>query len=291
VDGFALRLLLSFALGGLSVAIFTTLAERHGSRLGGLLLSFPVKVVIALVLIALNEGIGFAAQAAVAVPAGIAVNVVFLVSTALLVRRLRPWPALLGALGIWLVAGLVLVLVPLERPLLALACWAASAAVALALLARIPGLRGDRRSRRVDAGRFGLGGLLARAAGAGTVVALSVVLAHYAGPVLGGLASVFPSGWITTMVILTRNHGPDFTGATTRVMVAGSGAPVAFGLAVALAYPRVGVAWGTVAAIGAAALVSLGVGWLLARLDGPRPAATGLAAEGVAALRKEGEET
>lgn len=274
MDAFALRLVLSFVLGGLSVALFTTLAERHGSRLGGLLLSFPVKVVIALVLIALNEGVPFAAAAAVAVPAGIGVNVVFLAATALLVRRLRPWPAIAGALGLWLAAGLLVVfLLPGDAPLLALACWALPALVALVLLARVPGLRGDRRARR-DPGGFGLRGLLTRALGAGTVVALSIVLARYGGPTLGGLASVFPSGWITTMVILTRKQGPDFTGATTRVMVAGSGAPVAFGLGVAFAYPALGVWLGTLAAIAAAGLVSGAVAWTLSRRDAA-PAATG----------------
>ena len=268
MDAFALRLVLSFVLGGLAVALFTTLAERHGSRLGGLLLSFPVKVVIALVLIALNEGVDFASRAALAVPAGLGVNVVFLAATALLVRRLSPWRAILAALGLWLLAGLAVVfLLPADDALVSLLCWAASAAAALALLARVPSLRGDRRARPQNAGRFGALGLLARAAGAGTVVALSVVLARYGGPVLGGLATVFPSGWITTMVILARHHGPDFTGATTRVMVAGSGAPVAFGLGVALAYPLVGVWAGTLLAIAAAGVVSATVAWLLRRTD------------------------
>ena len=272
VDAFALRLALSFVLGGLSVALFTTLAERHGSRLGGLLLSFPVKVVISLVLIALNEGTDFAARAALAVPAGIGVNVVFLVATALLVRRLRPWPAIAGALAAWLAAGLAVVLLaPPDGLLLSLACWAASTLAALALLSRVPGLRGDRKSRAQE--RFGLAGLLTRALGAGTVVALSVVLAHYGGPVLGGLASVFPSGWMTTMVILTRKHGADFTGATTRVMIAGSAAPVAFGVGVALSYPTLGVWLGTLAAIACAGVASATVAWLLRRADaGAAPA-------------------
>lgn len=266
VDAFALRLLLSFLLGGATVALFTTVAKRHGSRLGGLLLSFPVKVVISLVLIAMNEGVAFAADAAVAVPAGMAINIVFLAGTALLVRRARPWPAIAGALGLWLAAGILVLLVPARSPFVSLAYWALAAGVALALLARIPGLRGDRRGKR-DAGRFGLAGLLARAAGAGTVVALSVVVAHYGGPLLGGLAAVFPSGWITTMVILTRKHGPDFTGATTRVMISGSAAPAAFGLGVAFLYPALGVLLGTLLAIAAAAAVSLGVGAALALRD------------------------
>src|SRR5205823_3364549 len=71
LDAFVLRVALSVVLGGLAVALFTTAAERLGSRVGGLLLSFPVKVTIAIFLIGLNEGAPFAARAAVEVPAGI----------------------------------------------------------------------------------------------------------------------------------------------------------------------------------------------------------------------------
>ena len=254
VDGFLLRLVLSFVLGGASVALFTSLAERHGSRVGGLLLSFPVKVVISLLLIALNEGVLFAANAAVAVPAGIGVNLVFLVATALLVRRLPPWPAIGGALAVWLAVGLLVVARPPTSVAWSLAYWAIALAAGLALLSRVPGVRRHHRGAAKD--RFGLLGLATRAAGAGTVVALSVVLAHYGGALLGGLASVFPSGWITTMVILTRKHGADFTAATVRVMVAGSAAPVAFGVAVVLAFPALGAVLGTLAAVGCALAAS-----------------------------------
>lgn len=258
-----LRVALSAVLGGLAVALFTTAAERMGSRVGGLLLSFPVKVTIALLLIGLNEGAAFAAQAAVQVPAGLGVNIVFLAATALLVRRLAPTPALAGALGIWLVAGLLVVMRPAGSLVEAALWWLVPAAGALMLLATIPGVRGDRRPKAVD--RFGWGGLLTRALGAGLIVGASVVLARVAGPVVGGLASVFPSGWITTMLVLTRNHGPEFTAATVRVMVAGSVAPVVFGLGVSLAFPVYGVLLGTLAAILAAAAASgavmLGLRW------------------------------
>lgn len=255
MDPFLLRVALSFVLGGLSVALFTAAAERLGSRVGGLLLSFPVKVTIAMVLIGLNEGVGVASTAAKTIPLGIGINLVFLGATALLVRRFPPWPAVLGALAVWLAAGVFAIFfLPARLPWTALA-WLLPALLALALIPRAAGARPTRR--RGDT--FGVVGMLSRAAGAGTVVALAVVLARYGGPLLGGLASVFPSGWITSMVILTRHHGPAFTGETVRVMVAGSLAPTAFGYAVWLAYPTIGVAWGTLLAIGVALAAALGV--------------------------------
>lgn len=194
------------------------MAETRGSRLGGLLLSFPVKVVTALTLIGLNEGAAFASQAAYAVPAGLGVNVVFLGAAAFLVRRFEPRAALAWAFVAWAVVGLVVVLLPPTTATGSLLLWLGPTAVVLWLFSRLPGIRRDRRPEGAPR-RFGWGGVLTRALGAGTVVAASIVLARFAGPVLGGLAAVFPSGWITTMVILTQPHGPDFTASTVRVMV------------------------------------------------------------------------
>lgn len=259
MEAFWLRVAISFALGGLTVALFTTAAERLGSRVGGLLLSFPVKVTIALVLIAINEGVHVASEAASAVPLGIGINLVFLAAAALLVRRHRPWPALALALALWLAVGLVAILLVPARVGSGLLLFGATYALALVVLPRVAGAK----PRPKDPDRFGLWGILTRTLGAGTIVALAVVLARVGGPILGGLASVFPSGWITTMVILAREHGPEFTGATVRVMVAGSVAPVAFGLGVWALYPAVGVLAGTLAAIGVALALSLVVGWIL----------------------------
>lgn len=262
MDAFWLRVTLSFVLGGLTVALFTTAAERLGSRVGGLLLSFPVKVTIAMVLIGLNEGADVAAAAATAIPLGIGINVVFLGAVALLVHRVAPWPAVIGALAVWLAVGVLGVLfAPAQLPWTALA-WIVPAGLALALIPSAAGARPTKRSGDT----FGVLGLLSRTAGAGAVVALAVVLARYGGPLLGGLASVFPSGWITSMVILTRHHGPRFTAATVRVMVAGSIAPVAFGYAIWLSYPALGVWLGTLLSIGIALAASLAVAtWLRVR--------------------------
>lgn len=267
-----MRVAISVLVGGLAVALFTTAAERVGSRVGGLLLSFPVKVTVALALIGLNEGASFAAEAAVQVPAGLGVNAVFLVATALLVRRFAPRRALALALAVWLVAAVAVVAWPPRSLAASVAVWLACAGGGLALLAGRAAFRGDRRARVEE--RFGWRALLSRAAGAGAIVGLSLVLARLGGPVLGGLASVFPSGWITTMVILSHRHGADFTGATVRVMLAGSLAPVLFGVVVALGYPAWGVALGTVAGMGAALATSLlvmgALRWRDARAAGAR---------------------
>lgn len=278
---FALRVGIAFVVGGLAVATFTTIAERRGSRLGGLLLSFPVKVVVSLLLIGLNEGAAFAAEAAGAVPLGIGVNVVFLAATALLARRASPEMALAGGIACWLVAGVLAVTLAPQTAAFGILAWLAIAVLSLVLLDRLPGVRGDRRSKR-DPGKFGVPALLVRAAAAGSVVAASVLLARVGGPLIGGLASVFPSGWLTTMLLLVRRHGPEFTAATVRVMVAGSAAPALFGVACALLIAPLGVVLGLLAGLGVAGAASGSVAWALAVRDAPPPAENAEAAAGSA---------
>lgn len=272
-EAFALRLVLSFVIGGGSVALFTAVAESQGSRLGGLLLSFPIKVVVSLALIAANEGSAFAAQTAEAVPAGIAINVVFLAGTALLARRLRPLAAVSAGLALWAAAGAALVFgVPSPGLSAGLLLWAVAAMVGILLLDRVPGVRGNRRAVR-RTGSFGVRGLLARALGAGTAVALAVLLARLAGPFVGGLASVFPSGFLTAMLILLYRQGPQFAATTARVMVAGSAAPALFGVAVALSIASVGPVLAMVVGLATAAAASAAVAGILARVDPPAPVA------------------
>lgn len=265
MDAFVLRVVLSFVLGGLAVALFTAAAERLGSRVGGILLSFPIKVAVAMLLMGLNEGAMFAADAARAIPLGIGVNVVFLLGTALAMRRLTGPAAIAVGLGAWLAAGMLAVFAAPDAAWVYGLAWLAPTAAGVWLLDHA---RGERRAKPKDT--FGLAGMLSRALGAGTIVALALVLARFAGPLVGGLASVFPSGWITTMVILTRHHGAEFTAATTRVMIAGSAAPVAFGVAVATAFPVFGVVGGTLVAVAVATFVSLGVMATLRVVDGTR---------------------
>src|SRR5581483_10278671 len=174
-------LALSFVVGGGTVAAFTTVAERGNPRVGCLLLSFPVKVTVALVLIALNEGVAFAARSATATPAGMAANVVFIAATALLVRRLAPWPAIAAALALWAAAGLAIVLWLPDGLLWSFPLWAVTAVAALLLLARLPRVRAAPGPAR--AAPLSWWKLVGRAVGAGVVVAGSIVVAHYGGPI------------------------------------------------------------------------------------------------------------
>jgi hypothetical protein len=77
-------------------------------------------------------------------------------------------------------------------------------------------------------------------------MALSVVLSQIGGPVLGGIAAAFPAVFTSTLIILKRSKGTEFSRAMTKPLVfSGILTIIPFCLAVRYLYPVLGVWLGT----------------------------------------------
>ena len=81
------QILIPFILSGFVVILITVIAERFGTKVGGIFGTLPSTLVIALIFIAVNRGTDFASEAAVVIPAELGINVIFLLVFALLVHR------------------------------------------------------------------------------------------------------------------------------------------------------------------------------------------------------------
>ena len=80
-----------------------------------------------------------------------------------------------------------------------------------------------------------------RGVGAGSLVLLSVVLSQIGGPVLGGIAAAFPAVFTSTLVILNRSRGTEFSRAVTKPLVlSGILTIIPFCVAVRYLYPSFG---------------------------------------------------
>lgn len=270
MDPFATRLLVAFVAGGVTVTAFTLAAQALGSRVGGLLLSLPVKVATALLLVALADGGAVAGAVAAAAPAGLAANVAFLLASVLTLRATaRLAPALAAGLAAWLAIGLAALLLPPRLAWTLPTFLAAQLLAFLVLTARRPATLAQ-RARPTP----GLAGIASRALGAGALVAAAVAAAALAGPAASGVLAVFPSNFLASIVILHRAEGPAFMAETARTMSAGLLAAAAYLVVAAVAYPRWPVATATALALAAAAagslLVALALRWDDARARGPR---------------------
>ncbi|HET6403188.1 MAG TPA: hypothetical protein VFH78_00960 [Candidatus Thermoplasmatota archaeon] len=232
-------------VAGLWISAATLLAERLGTRAGGLVGNLPSNILVALVFVALTQGVGFVARATLAVPIGMSIDALFLVAFVLLLPRGLPL-AVAGSLALWLALALVAQQVAYEALAGSLLLFALVTAGSFWIL--------ERRVRSVPGTRrpYGPREVALRAAFAGTVVGGTVLLAGLLGAYWTGLLGTFPAVLLSTLVILARKQGADFARATGKVLVLGSTNIVVYALVVRWAYPALGVAWGTLLGLAAA---------------------------------------
>jgi hypothetical protein len=235
---------LSFILAASWVSMSTVVTERLGTKVGAVVTTLPSTLVVALFFMAVEEGPRLAADAALVVPAEMGINVVFL--AVFVAASSRGLPTAIGAaMGVWVIlsAGLFLLeprdlslsLVLFACPVLFTTIW----------------LRAHHRFDQ-QAGRhivYTPGEIAFRGLFAGAMIAVSVAAASLSGPVLGGILSVFPAIFTSTMVILYLRQGREFSGAAGTLMILGSANVVVYSIVVAYAFPPLGAVVGTLVAL------------------------------------------
>jgi len=250
------------------LAALTAAARAWGPSVAGWLAGLPVVAGPIVLLLALERGPGFAAQASVASIAAIVAAEAFNLAYAWTCRRFG-WPvALVAGLAGWFGSALLLVRLPGSLG------WAVAAAGAAVVVSQ-SGL--PRASGRVPASRVGRADLAVRML-AGALLTLAVTtLSASMGAAWSGVLSVFPLLGSVLAVSAQREHGADFVARLTRGMVIGRGSFAAFFAVTATMLPQYGVA----ASFACAAVVSVVVQGLTRRmLAAPR---SGRAAREVAA--------
>jgi len=116
---FLLKILLSFLLGGVWITFSTIIAERFGSKLGGVLAGLPSTVIISLFFIGWTQSPTIASKATTVVPIIMGIDALFVVVYALLINR-NFLIALGGALLFWAVSSFILVLLRFDSFLISL---------------------------------------------------------------------------------------------------------------------------------------------------------------------------
>ncbi len=263
-----LAVLLPALSAGLVAVLVTLAVERWGGRTGGLLGTLPTTIVPA------AAGIWLAAPdpeaflvAMAATPVGMWVDVLFLWSWRVLPGWLDRGQAAAGPGGAERrLLGRVLVV--------SLALWTLAAGLAVALLAGLQaaglpvlavglvgfvlsvaaGLWACRSNPPAPRGarRVGLVTLAARSGLAAVAIGVSVLLARWGGPLLAGMAAVFPAIFLTTMVSLWWSQGRAVQAGAVGPMMLGASSVSAYALLAGLLLPVLGTAAGSVVAWGLA---------------------------------------
>lgn len=236
-----LSLVLSFILASIWVSLATVATERLGTKTGGVITTLPSTLVVALLFMGIEGGNDLAASAAAVVPAEMGVNAVFL-AVFIIVSGYGLWRALACAFGAWFSLSFLIFILDLENLVLSIVIFFVLMLVSSLWLRRRHGFTAKKgRVIHYTPREIAFRGLFA-----GVMIAFSVLLASLSGPVLGGIFSVFPAIFTSTMVILYLRQGREFTGAAGRTMILGSVNVVFYAGAVYYSFPSYGPVMGTI---------------------------------------------
>ena len=237
---FIVKLILSFVLGGAWIALGVAVAERRGSKLGGLIIGFPSTVLIAVFFIGWTQSTEAAARATTVIPVVFGVNYLFLLVAVSLMKR-GLWPALAAGLAVWGALSALVVALKFDDFWAGVLVYAACFAFAYWRLGRVVPAGAEDPSRVRPAGPLLIAG---RAIFGGAIIALAVLLAKLGGPLIGGVFAIFPAVFTGALVTTAISHGAGFSAALMRSTLIGGISVVVFAIAVRLSFIPLGLGLG-----------------------------------------------
>jgi hypothetical protein len=240
MDSLYFQIIIPFVLSAFVVILVTIIAEKFGTKVGGIFGTLPSTLVIALIFISFNEGTQFASDTAAVVPAELGINVVFLLIFALLVHR-SVTIAFITSFTIWCVLSSLLVIFNMDSIIVSIIIYFIAVIGAFFVLEfwkNRPSL--GMVKVHYTAKKIAFRGILA-----GIFIALAVSLSNI-GSIISGIFSVFPAILSSAMIISFREHGPDFAAGMAKSMLLGLSSVATYATLVHFLYPLYGVVIGTV---------------------------------------------
>ena len=246
-----LQVVLPFTLSAIIVVLIMYIAERYGTKIGGIFGTLPSTIVIAFIFIALNQNVDFAAKSAAVVPAELGINVIFLLLFALLVHR-SIYVAFFGSLTIWAILSLLLFVFNLENVFISISIYIIIIIIAIIVLERVKKIPSSGNvTVHYNPSKIALRGILA-----GTVISIAVILSNV-GAIISGIFSVFPAILSSTMLISFREHGPKFAAGMAKSMTVGISSVAVYAAAIHFLFPVYNIYIGTFAAYIVSIVVTL----------------------------------
>lgn len=238
---FLIHLLGAFLIGGTWVAFVTWLSEVHGSGFGGFIAGLPSTAAFGFLFIGWNQSAEVAASATTQFPFIFSFIGVFLLCYAILARK-GFWTALITSTIVWIIlTGFVVA----SGPEIFIVSLAASVVIScivytifatrLTFVKQTPKKRGSILEIVL---RFFIGG---------GVVLLAVLTSQIAGPHIGVIPTSFPAISSSSLYVLNKGQGIEFSRAFAKsIMLASVLTVIPYSVGVRFLYPLVGIWWGTV---------------------------------------------
>jgi len=246
-----IEIVLPFILSALVVVVVTVIAEKYGTKTGGILGTLPTTIIIAFAFIALKQDVDFASNAVAVVPAEMGVNLVFLCVFAILAFR-STILALTGSFIVWIGLTLVLYFWNLQNIYISLIIFTVAMVSTFLILEKKYKIESiGKKAVHYTPSKIILRGVLT-----GVIISIAVMLSNF-GEVLSGIFTVFPAILTSTMLITIHEHGPKFSAGMAKSMILGCWSVMSYAAIIHFSYPAYGILWGSVIAYVAAVIVTI----------------------------------
>ena len=237
---FAPHVIISFFISFIVVIAITLIAERYGTKIGGILGTLPSTIVIIFIFISLDNSVEFASEAVAVVPAEMGINIVFLFIFSSLIRRFK-YLTLAISLSVWILLSFVIFIIEIRDILASLSIYVTLLFFTFLYLEKICKIKSTGRLLITYTPLK----ILFRGLFAGIMTTVAILLANFS-DILSGIFSVFPSIFLSTMIIFLKDHGPVFTGAIGKSMILGTPTVVSYAVSIHFLYPLLDIVWGTI---------------------------------------------
>ena len=259
---FVNKLFLSFLIGGTFVTACTLTAQRFGSTLGGIIGGFPSTIIVTLYFIGLVQSPAAASNATSIIPLIVGYNGLFLATFAYFARK-NFIAGISAALIVWFFLTITTIKLGINSFALSLVLYG------FIFLFLVFGLK-----RNIIADslpnkfiRFTAAQIWIRFIFSGSIIAIAIYLSKKSGPIIGGVISVFPIAFITTLIISYLSAGKKFSiSLSNNMMVSSMINLVAYAICVRFFYPWWGIAAGTCLAILVSMCTAYAIHFALGRL-------------------------
>jgi hypothetical protein len=257
---FLFQLVVTFLVGSLWLTGATILAEKFGSKIGGVIAGMPSSIVIALFFIGWTQTPVAASQATVVVPLIMGIDGLFILTYAALVRQSFPL-ALLSSLFVWLCFSFVLVLIHFNNFGLSLIGFLGLLLVSYGVMEYVLHVK-SLAGRNTPLSFFNV---LMRGLVSGLIITLAVAFAKLGGPLIGGVFASFPAVFLSTMILTYFAQGRAFSVSVMKtLLLSGTINATVYASAVRFLYPLFGLIGGTISSF-LLSLISMYVVFLLVK--------------------------
>lgn len=244
-DVFLVKLFISFIVGGIWTVLATVLADKYGSKAGGVIAGLPSTGLFSLVFIAWTQDISSVTASTTMIPISVGVEMIFLVIYIYLVRR-GFYLALIASFSVWFLLASLLFFSGFNNYLGSIVVYFITLLICGYIAEKVIRTRSIAKGQKIVYSNkiFIYRGLLG-----GFIVSLIVVLSKLISPSLGGIFTGFPAMILSIILITYFTQGAEFSAATMKSSVFSLSSLVLYSVLVRYSYGPFGIVVGTLLSV------------------------------------------